>query len=135
VVPGEAIFSIDIRAGDDAIRHSAVADVLAKIDAVAQARKVAIQVKKTHEAASAPCARWLQQQLAAAIDACDIPVRHLPSGAGHDAMAMAAITDMAMLFVRCGNGGISHHPDEIMSAEDAALAARAFRHFVENFKK
>jgi len=135
VVPGEAIFSIDIRAGDDALRHSAVADVLAKIDAVAQARNVAIQINKTHEAASAPCAPWLQQQLAAAIVACEIPVRHLPSGAGHDAMAMAAITDMAMLFVRCGNGGISHHPDEIMSAEDADLAARAFSHFVENFKK
>jgi len=135
VVPGEAIFSIDIRAGDDELRHSAVAEVLAKIDAVAQARNVAIQINKTHEAASAPCAPWLQQQLAAAIDACDIPVRHLPSGAGHDAMAMAAITDMAMLFVRCGNGGISHHPDEIMSAEDAALAAQAFRYFVENFKK
>jgi len=27
-----------------------------------------------------------------------------------------------MLFVRCGNGGISHHPDETLSAPDAGLA-------------
>ncbi|MNS47421.1 Hydantoin utilization protein C [compost metagenome] len=61
-------------------------------------------------------------------------MRHLPSGAGHDAMAIAAIADVAMLFVRCGNGGISHHPTETMTAEDAALSARVFSDFVENFR-
>jgi acetylornithine deacetylase/succinyl-diaminopimelate desuccinylase-like protein len=29
-----------------------------------------------------------------------------------------------MLFVRCGNGGISHHPSETVTAEDADLGAR-----------
>ena len=134
VVPGKAIFSIDIRAEQDPIRQAAVADVLQHIELVAARRHVAVQIRKTHEAASVPCAPWLQQQLAGAIEECALPLRHLPSGAGHDAMAMAAITDVAMLFVRCGNGGISHHPDEIMSAADAALGARVFSRFVENFK-
>ncbi|MCZ7010115.1 Zn-dependent hydrolase, partial [Salmonella enterica] len=40
---------------------------------------------------------------------------------------------VAMLFVRCGNGGISHHPTETMTVEDAALAARVFSDFVEHF--
>lgn len=133
VVPGKAVFSIDIRAGDDAIRQQAVADVLAESERVAQRRNVALQVRKTHEASSVPCASWLQQQLAAAVSKCGLPARYLPSGAGHDAMAMAAIADVAMLFVRCGNGGISHHPDEIMIEEDATLAAQAFANFVENF--
>ncbi|MEO6918767.1 MAG: allantoate amidohydrolase [Collimonas sp.] len=134
VVPGKAIFSIDIRAEQDQIRQAAVADVLARIEQIAARRNVVIQTRKTHEASSVPCAPWLQQQLAVAIEESALPVRHLPSGAGHDAMAMAAITDVAMLFVRCGNGGISHHPDEIMSAADAALGAQAFSRFVENFK-
>ena len=134
VVPGNAIFSIDIRAGEDLIRHQAVKDVLAEIDKVAQRRNVAIRARKTHEAPSVPCAAWLQQQLSASITANNVPVRHLPSGAGHDAMAMAAITDVAMLFVRCGNGGISHHPLETMTAPDAEVAARVFADFVENFK-
>ena len=134
VVPGKAVFSIDIRAEQDALRQAAVADVLQQIEQVAARRHVVIQTRKTHEAASVPCAPWLQQQLAGAIEECALPLRHLPSGAGHDAMAMAAITDVAMLFVRCGNGGISHHPDEIMSAADAALGARVFSRFVENFK-
>ena len=64
-----------------------------------------------------------------------VPVRHLPSGAGHDAMVIAAIADVAMLFVRCGNGGISHHPTETMTSEDAQTAARVFADFVEHFHR
>ncbi|HWW05038.1 allantoate amidohydrolase [Collimonas sp.] len=134
VVPGKAIFSIDIRAEQDPVRQAAVADVLTQIEQIAQRRNVVVHSRKTHEASSVPCAPWLQQQLASAIETSGLTVKHLPSGAGHDAMAMAAITDVAMLFVRCGNGGISHHPDEIMSADDAALASQAFSRFVENFK-
>ncbi|PUA16471.1 allantoate amidohydrolase [Glaciimonas sp. PCH181] len=135
VVPGKAIFSIDIRAGDDAVRLAAVTDVLAEMNKIGQRRNVVIRARQTHDAVSVPCAPWLQQQLASAIASSEIPVRYLPSGAGHDAMAMAAITDVAMLFVRCGNGGISHHPDEIMTTEDAALASQAFSYFVEHFAK
>jgi len=135
VVPGRAQFSIDIRAGDDAVRQAAVTDVLAEIERVCARRKVHAQVRKTHEAASVPCAPWLQQQWADAIARQGLPVRHLPSGAGHDAMAIAALADVAMLFVRCGNGGISHHPTETMTAADAELAARVFSDFVEHFTR
>ena len=135
VVPGRAVFSIDIRAGEDAVRQAAVNDVLAEIERVCARRNVRVQIRKTHEAVSVPCAPWLQTQWADAIARQGLPVRHLPSGAGHDAMAIAAIADVAMLFVRCGNGGISHHPTEIMTAEDAASAAAVFSDFVEHFDK
>ena len=49
-------------------------------------------------------------------------------------MAMAAITDVAMLFTRCGNGGISHNPLETMTADDADIAARALLAFLRNFQ-
>ncbi|MBO9538590.1 allantoate amidohydrolase [Herbaspirillum sp.] len=133
VVPGNAGFSIDIRAEQDADRVSAVADVVAEIERIAVRRNVDIRLRKTHEASSVPCAPHLQVGLAHAIEASGLPVRLLPSGAGHDAMAMAAIADVAMLFVRCGNGGISHHPDETMTEDDAAVAAQVFSRFVENF--
>jgi allantoate deiminase len=43
----------------------------------------------------------------------------LVSGAGHDAMILAAAgVPTAMLFVRSLNGGVSHHPDELSSADD-----------------
>lgn len=133
VVPGKAVFSIDIRAADDAIREAAVNDVLAEIRQIEVRRKVQASVRQTHQTGSTACASWLQDQWAASLQRLGLPPRRLPSGAGHDAMAMASITDVAMLFVRCGNGGISHHPDETMSAADAELAASAFADFVEHF--
>jgi acetylornithine deacetylase/succinyl-diaminopimelate desuccinylase-like protein len=45
------------------------------------------------------------------------------AGAGHDAMAMVALADVAMLFLRCREG-ISHHPAESITAEDAATGMR-----------
>jgi allantoate deiminase len=46
----------------------------------------------------------------------------LVSGAGHDAMF---VPNASMLFVRSLNGGVSHHPDELSSEEDVALAVDA----------
>ena len=50
----------------------------------------------------------------------------LVSGAGHDAMVLAAAgVETAMLFVRSLNGGVSHCPDELSAEEDVALAVDA----------
>ena len=43
--------------------------------------------------------------------------------AGHDAMAMAALCPQAMIFIRCGNGGISHNPLETITEDDARTGA------------
>lgn len=136
VIPGRCELSIDIRAGDDARRDAAVADVLAEIERIATRRRVKVDIRRVLEAAGAPCDRRLQQQIAASITRVtgDAAPLHLPSGAGHDAMKMATITPIGMLFVRCGNGGISHHPDEILSAEDADVAARTFSDFLLHFE-
>jgi acetylornithine deacetylase/succinyl-diaminopimelate desuccinylase-like protein len=63
-----------------------------------------------------------------AIAALGHPVVALPSGAGHDAAVLAVLTGVAMLFVRC-RGGISHHPDESVTAEDLAVALDVLRRF------
>ena len=60
-------------------------------------------------------------------------VRRLPSGAGHDGMAIQAIADVAMLFVRC-KSGISHNPAESITEADAAAGARTLLRFIENFE-
>ena len=68
-----------------------------------------------------------------AITAEGARVRRLPSGAGHDGMAMKTLTDIAMLFVRC-KGGISHNPAEAISEADAAVGARTLLRFIEDFE-
>jgi beta-ureidopropionase / N-carbamoyl-L-amino-acid hydrolase len=130
VVPGRCKLSLDIRAADDALRLAAVDDVLAGIGAICARRGIAHRIDKLLEADAAPCAPALKDRLGAAIERAGLPRFDLPSGAGHDAMQMAAITDVAMLFTRCGNGGISHNPLETMTADDADIAARVLLDFL-----
>jgi N-carbamoyl-L-amino-acid hydrolase len=50
----------------------------------------------------------------------------LVSGAGHDAMVLAAAgVPSGMLFVRSLNGGASHSPEELTSEDDIGLAVDA----------
>lgn len=134
VIPQDVSFTIDVRSGDDAARRRAVAALRAQFSAIAARRKVQMELTAFYEADAAPCDAGLQRQLARAIAAQGVTVRHLPSGAGHDAMVFPAVCPTAMLFVRCGNNGISHHPDEIMTAEDAEVSTRVLLDFLENLE-
>jgi allantoate deiminase/N-carbamoyl-L-amino-acid hydrolase len=135
VIPGRCELTVDIRAGRDELLDAAYASVVAESESIASRRQVAIEWRKMLDVAGVPCSPAMQRRWAESIGRVTgaAEVLHLPSGAGHDAMVMAQITDMGMLFVRCGNGGISHHPAETVSAEDAELAALAFRDFLVNF--
>jgi N-carbamoyl-L-amino-acid hydrolase len=124
IIPGRCELSLDIRAGEDAVREAAVADVLAEIGRIAQRRGVSVDVTEVTRGDNVPCTPRMQGLLADAIARAGLPVRQLPSGAGHDAMLFAGVTDLGMLFVRCGNGGVSHSPREHITAEDAGVAAR-----------
>lgn len=133
VIPQDVEFSIDVRSGDDALRRAAVAYFQSGLEAIAKRRRVEVTAAPFYAADAAPCDEALQQQFADAIAAHGVAVRHLPSGAGHDAMVFPAVAPTAMLFVRCGNNGISHHPDETMTAEDAEVATSVLLRFFERF--
>jgi hydantoinase/carbamoylase family amidase len=133
VIPGAVEFTIDLRSGDDVRRLAALPEVEREFRAIAARRRVAIEWSPFFELNAAPCDAGLQARWAQSIAAQGIAPRHLPSGAGHDAMEMAAVAPIAMLFVRCGNGGISHNPLETMTAEDADIATRVLVHFLEHF--
>ncbi|EON20516.1 Zn-dependent hydrolase [Cupriavidus necator] len=134
VIPAACTFSMDIRAGEDGIREAAIADIVAGIGQIAERRGLAAQVERVPPVNNAPCARWLMDQFGAVLKKRGLQAFELPSGAGHDAMMMQRITDVAMLFVRCGNGGISHNPLETITAEDAQLAAEVFVDFLRHFQ-
>ncbi|WP_295999128.1 allantoate amidohydrolase [Rugamonas sp.] len=134
VIAGTCKLSLDIRAADDAERLAAVRDIMDGIAAICARRQVEVAMQQVVDAAAAPCAPWLMRQLGDAVQRAGLPRHELLSGAGHDAMAMAAITDVAMLFTRCGNGGISHNPLETMTADDADIAARVLLDFLRAFK-
>ncbi|WP_409187807.1 allantoate amidohydrolase [Bradyrhizobium sp. RDM4] len=133
VIPGEVSFTIDMRAPTDMHRKRAVADVVRQIEAIAKRRQLALQLDVTHENRTVPCATWLKDQIAQAIATEGFSAFELPSGAGHDGMAMIDIADVGMIFVRC-RGGISHHPDEHVELGDADAGARVLLRVVENFQ-
>jgi len=134
LIPGCCEFSLDIRSDNDETRESAVHDILANITAIAQRRGVTASWTQVLDEVAVPCSAWLQSAFAAAIARVGLEVRRLPSGAGHDAVMFAGVTDIGMLFVRCGNGGVSHSPKEVVNAEDAGLAARILYDVLVNLK-
>jgi allantoate deiminase len=133
VIPGQVSFTIDMRAPTDAHRKLAVADIVRSIEKIARRRKLVLQLDVTHENRTVPCAAWLKSQVSEAIAGEGYPVFELPSGAGHDGMAMIDIADVGMIFVRC-RGGISHHPDEHVEPADVDAGARVLLRLIENFR-
>lgn len=134
VIPQDVEFTIDVRSGDDATRAVALNAFATELPAIAKRRNVTLAIETLYDAGAAPCDPVLQKQFESAIAAQGIKPRYLPSGAGHDAMVFPVVAPMAMLFVRCGNNGISHHPDETMTAEDAEIATNVLLHFFENYQ-
>jgi len=133
VIPGSVSFTLDIRAPTDAHRKLAVADLVRRIEAIAKRRALSLQIDVTHENRTVPSAPWLKAQVAEAVAAENYRVFELPSGAGHDGMAMIDVTDVALLFVRC-RGGISHNPAEHVEPADADAGARVLLRLIENFR-
>ncbi len=132
VIPGRCRVSVDVRAPDDAVRDAALADIRAGLEAIAARRGVRFDVERILEAGATAVDPALKALWLDVIRELGQPPFELASGAGHDAICLAGFCPMAMLFVRCGNGGVSHSPDETMAAEDADLAARAFLAYVRH---
>jgi allantoate deiminase len=133
VIPGRARFTLDVRAPVDADRELAAATMLDACTAIAKRRGATAAASPMWEARTAECSAELQQQLATAIAGEQLRVHALPSGAGHDGMAIIAIAPIGMLFVRC-KGGISHNPAEDVDVDDVDAGARVLLRFIRAFK-
>jgi N-carbamoyl-L-amino-acid hydrolase len=132
VVPGRCQFSLDLRAPTNAQRDAMAKDVLAELVAICERRGVRHTLEETMRAAAAPSAAPLQQRWEAAVRAQGLPVFHMPSGAGHDAMKLHEVMPQAMLFVRGENSGISHNPLESTTSDDMQLCVQAFAHLLDD---
>ncbi|MBV8030953.1 MAG: allantoate amidohydrolase [Betaproteobacteria bacterium] len=132
VIPGEAEFTVDLRSPIDSKRENACAALVEEIGSVAKRRRVDLHVERLQDHGATPCAAWVVNQIGRAVAAEGLPVRRLASGAGHDGIAMRAIADVGMLFVRC-KGGVSHSPAESITEADAGTGARILLRFIEHF--
>ena len=131
VIPGEVVFSIDVRHASDAICRTAVAALIRQVQQIARRRKLTCAWQPTMQHAATPCSPTLTAQLVRSVTAVQRKSLSLVSGAGHDAVVLAALTPVAMLFVRCRDG-LSHHPDEHAAPQDLAVALRVVVDFLQN---
>ncbi|MFH8251692.1 allantoate amidohydrolase [Microbacterium sp. B2969] len=126
VVPGEARLSLDLRGEFDGERDRVWDAIARELDAIMGRRGLRWAAREVHNAPAVFCAPLLQDVIREGI-AATAPIEPPPtlfSPAGHDGMAIGAITDVGMLFLR-NPDGISHHPDESVSAADVGLGIRA----------
>ena len=130
VVAGKCTFTLDVRAGDAGRRDLAAEEILARFRKIADVRDLGVAMRKVHDLPASPCDPQLLAMLdEAAVAAGQLPFR-LVSGAGHDAMIMAALCPTAMLFLRC-KGGVSHNPAEHVAPADADVALQVMLGFIE----
>jgi allantoate deiminase len=130
VIPGQVDLSLDVRHADDATRAGAAEQILERANGIANRRKLGVAVELVSENMAVRCAPRLVTLLSQAVAGLGHEVVQLPSGAGHDAVPLSTLTDVAMLFVRC-KGGVSHNPAESVTAEDVGVAIDVLGRFLE----
>jgi allantoate deiminase len=133
VIPDNVSMTIEIRSPDPIIRHDAFVQIESYFSEIEKECDVKISSKKNYEMDGAECDAGLQTQLTNAIDKTGVEPFSLFSGAGHDGLAMKALTPICMLFLRCKDG-LSHHCDETINPEDGVIAAQVIQTFLQNFR-
>ncbi|WP_230875115.1 Zn-dependent hydrolase [Lysinibacillus cavernae] len=134
VIPGKVTFSIDLRDIDENKVSALEATILQQLQEIAERRHVTLVSKMLQRIKPAKTDALLQQQLATSIEKQGIRPYSLISGAGHDAMNIAEIAPIGMLFVR-SKDGISHNPLEYSADEDIVVATTIFYDTVVELSK
>jgi len=130
VIPGSVTLSVDVRHANDAARAKACAKIHALARQIGLKRGVTVQKKPVQQTKAVACDPSLISLLNKSVHKHQPQTLLLPSGAGHDAAAMAAVAPVAMLFVRCKHG-ISHHPAESASTKDIQVAISVMNNFLQ----
>jgi hydantoinase/carbamoylase family amidase len=134
VIPGNVSLTLDVRDQNDARRLAAVKALQTKAQTIAKRRRLKLVWTPVQQTAAVPCDKNLTQIFSQSVATRGLEVLKLPSGAGHDAVALSAICPVAMLFVRC-KGGISHNPAESVKTSDVRVAVEVLADFILRLAK
>lgn len=129
VIPGKAIFSLDIRHPNDATLLDSIERVRQFSANAAGSRDLKMTWETRMKTVPVACDKVLTDALVRATGHIQEEVPVLVSGAGHDAVALSRICPVAMLFIRCRDG-LSHHPDEFSSDDDIRTGVEIFHRSV-----
>ena len=122
VVAERALMTIDLRNTDNARLKEAERRLAEFAAATAKAEGVTLETRTLARFDPVPFAPELVARVEAIAREFELPVKRLPSGAGHDAQMLAAICPACMIFTPSA-GGISHNIAEYTKPEDLAAGA------------
>ena len=123
VIPGKARMSVEFRDVSLDALTAAETELRRAVERVSSDEGVTMQIHRQRFTSAVPIADSMQAMVEESAGRSQLESQRLPSGAGHDAQAIAQITDMAMIFVP-SVGGISHSPEEFTTPEDCANGAQ-----------
>ena len=115
-------FSLDVRGPEEDAFRGVARDIAAFAATAAERRGMHAEYAERQTLPATPLDARLVGALQAAAQATGEPYMVMVSGAAHDTMCVAPRVPSAMVFVPCRDG-VSHHPAESASSDDAALAA------------
>ncbi len=130
-IPQSATFTIDLRHPDDTTRRFSLEMLRATFLQIAANRQLQLDWQPIQDNDATPCDPSLTTSLLASLTSVTGSHLTLPSGAGHDGVAVSEICPIAMLFIRCRDG-LSHHPDEFAATDDIAIGIRILTHFLKS---
>lgn len=119
VIPGRISLGVEFRDVDMNCLAAADQELRKLANQIEQKDRVTITITRFENTESVQIKPTMQNLVEQAANLTGLSHKRLPSGAGHDAQAMANITDTAMIFVPSVNG-ISHAPEEYSNPEDCA---------------
>lgn len=131
VIPGEVNLTLDVRGPEDQPLAELLSALLTQAEAIALRRGLKFHAEEYYRIGATRCDAGLQSAITQAVTQVQGRSLSLPSGAGHDAIAIAERWPIGMLFVRCDRG-ISHHPAESVTSSDVAKAVQAYLQVVHN---
>ncbi len=134
VIPGAIKLTLDIRGPQDNGVSHLLARLLAEAEVIAARRGLTFSAEEFYRINATRCDDNLQQRISDSVHQTQGCSLALPSGAGHDAIAVGECWPVGMLFVRC-QGGVSHHPDESVTSNDIARGIQAYLETVLSWAK
>ena len=129
-VPRLAKLTAELRSPTDKARSDAGEHIHRRAQELAIEYNLQVKASKTYSQIAQLCDKTLSDRLLEAARGVGASGLTLPSGATHDASAMADLCPIAMLFVRCRDG-VSHTPEEYASPNDMAIAVSALSEFLK----
>lgn len=122
VVPGEARVTCELRAAEATRMTEIGCRVWAACEREAGRLGLSLMLEAMSYDLPASMDDGLQDLIEASAAELGLTSLRLPSGAGHDAQALAAIAPSGMIFIP-SQGGVSHHPDEFSTDEQVVKGA------------